>query len=290
MLYALLCSIALRPVKEWAVAQLDRSLADPRRSVLGALGALAALPLTALKDAWEEGRGVAAKWRQAVQEEFARRQAQIKRGTATSPRTPRTAAAAAAAATPGVAPSAMPSLAVYGHAAVKVLKSRRTSKKRRRARQALRRGHDGGSSLLFRWLFRAVAAWLLWEWVRDSWSATVQLVLLVFTAVVALGLVPLLLLTTNRYLGAAMFSPVKTPTASAARVRLPCCGLPCACPVCRRPLPPPPCPPTAAASHGGEPAQAAQQPAAGVAPQAALLHPLFRRQRRRRRHAGRRHT
>ena len=53
---------------------------------------------------------------------------------------------------------------------------------------------------------------------QDSWSATVQLVLLVGTAVVVLGLVPLLLLTTNRYLSSTMFSPVKTPTASTAQV------------------------------------------------------------------------
>ena len=53
---------------------------------------------------------------------------------------------------------------------------------------------------------------------QDSWSATVQLVLLVFTALVALGLVPLLLMTTNRFMGGSMFSPVKTPTASATQV------------------------------------------------------------------------
>ena len=52
---------------------------------------------------------------------------------------------------------------------------------------------------------------------QDSWSATVQLVLLIFTALVVLGLVPLVLLTTNR-LSSAMFSPVKTPTASAPQV------------------------------------------------------------------------
>jgi len=46
----------------------------------------------------------------------------------------------------------------------------------------------------------------------------VQVVLLVFTALLALGLVPLLLLTTNRYLASSMFSPVKTPTASATQV------------------------------------------------------------------------
>lgn len=153
MLYALLCSIALRPVKDWLVAHMDASLGDPRRSVGGALAALAALPLTAAVDAWEEARAILAKWRQAVQEEFQRRQAMLlKRGggegggaagaggatTPTSPRTPRTAAAAAAAAASGTAATAptaarttaaaamhtMPSLAVYGHAAVKVLKSR----------------------------------------------------------------------------------------------------------------------------------------------------------------------
>lgn len=53
---------------------------------------------------------------------------------------------------------------------------------------------------------------------QDSWSTTVQLALLVFTALLALGLVPLLLLASNRYLGSAMFSPVKTPTASATQV------------------------------------------------------------------------
>ncbi|EFN55069.1 hypothetical protein CHLNCDRAFT_134947 [Chlorella variabilis] len=243
MLYALLCSIALRPVKDWLVAHMDASLGDPRRSVGGALAALAALPLTAAVDAWEEARAILAKWRQAVQEEFQRRQAMLlKRGggegggaagaggatTPTSPRTPRTAAAAAAAAASGTAATAptaarttaaaamhtMPSLAVYGHAAVKVLKSRRTSKKRRKQRQLLRQRPPEGSSVLFRWLFRTCAAWLVWEWVRDSWSATVQLVLLVLTAVLAVGVVPLLLLTTNRYLGAAVFSPAKTPAAS----------------------------------------------------------------------------
>ena len=59
---------------------------------------------------------------------------------------------------------------------------------------------------------------------QDSWSATVQLVLLVFTALVVLGLVPLVLLTTNR-LSSAMFSPVKTPTASAPQVGLEQVGL-----------------------------------------------------------------
>lgn len=130
MLYALLCSIALRPVKDWLVSQLDTSLSDPRRSVAAALLQLAALPLTALVDAWEEGRGVLAKWRAAVQEEFQRRQAQLKRGAAAtpaSPHTPRTAAAAAAAAATAPRTDAlqtMPSLAMYGHAAVRVLKSR----------------------------------------------------------------------------------------------------------------------------------------------------------------------
>ena len=60
----------------------------------------------------------------------------------------------------------------------------------------------------------AAPAWLA----QDSWSATVQLVLLIFTSLVVLGLVPLLLLTTNR-LSSAMFSPVKTPTASVQQVR-----------------------------------------------------------------------
>lgn len=133
MLYALLCSIALRPVKEWLVAQLDASLADQKRSVGSALLGLAALPLNALVDAWEEGRAILAKWRQAVQEEFQRRQAALKRAAAAaaaatpgSPRTPRTAAAAAATAAKATAAplQTMPSLAVYGHAAVRVLKSR----------------------------------------------------------------------------------------------------------------------------------------------------------------------
>jgi hypothetical protein len=139
MLYALLCSIALRPVKDWLVAQLDASLADTRRSVGGALLVLAALPLTVLVDAWEEGRTILSKWRQTVQEEIQRRQAALLKraseagvggaaATPTSPRTPRTAAAAAAAGAPGprtpAAMRTMPSLAVYGQAAVKVLKSR----------------------------------------------------------------------------------------------------------------------------------------------------------------------
>ncbi|KAI3438020.1 hypothetical protein D9Q98_000463 [Chlorella vulgaris] len=243
MLYALLCSIALRPVKDWVVQQLERSLADPRRSLASAVVPLVSLPLTAMVDAWEEGRAILAKWRQAVQEEFQRRQAMLlKRGAGdgssgpgsarrpTSPCTPRTAAAATVAEADGapvggrLAPAAtalhtMPSLAVYGHAAVKVLKSRRTSKKRRKQRQLLllRRAPEG-SSVLFRWLFRSCAAWLLWEWVRDSWSTTVQVVLLVLTAVLAVGVVPLLLLTTNRYLAAAVFSPAKTPTVSASQV------------------------------------------------------------------------
>ncbi len=234
MLYALLCSIALRPVKEWLVGQLDASLADPRRSVGGALLGLAVLPLHALVDSWEEGRAILGKWRQAVQEEFQRRQAALRRSAAAaaaeaspaSPRTPRTAAAAASAARTSALPvHTMPSLAVYGHAAVRVLKSRwvkltgrapasacqlwqlghlaavqifkgpgertqywclwcgqsytccislseccrRTSKKRRRQRQQAKRAPEG-SSLLFRWLFRSVAAWLLWEWVRVSWG------------------------------------------------------------------------------------------------------------------------
>lgn len=183
MLYALLCSIALRPAKDALVARLDASLADPRRSLAGALLGLVALPLTTLADAWEEGRAVLRKWRAAVQEEFQRRQAQLRRGaqddggaaaaaTPASPCTPRTAAAAAAAsaAATGLHTGAMPSLAVYGHAAVRVLKSRRTSKKRRKARQAAKRAPEG-SNLLFRWLFRTCAAWLVWEWVRVSfWS------------------------------------------------------------------------------------------------------------------------
>lgn len=45
-----------------------------------------------------------------------------------------------------------------------------------------------------------------------------QVVLLVATALLALGLVPLLLLASNRYLGSSMFSPIKTPTASATQV------------------------------------------------------------------------
>ena len=136
MLYALLCSIALRPAKEALVQRLDRSLADARRPIGAALLALAALPLTALRDAYDEARAVLAKWRQAVAEEFARRQAQLKQrgepaaggagGAAapTSPRTPRTVAASAAATATKSALHTMPSLAVYGHAAVRVLKSR----------------------------------------------------------------------------------------------------------------------------------------------------------------------
>lgn len=132
MFYALLLSIALRPVKEWLVCQLDASLADPRRSVGAALLGLAVLPLNALVDAWEEGRAILGKWRQAVQEEFQRRQAALRRAAAAaadaspaSPRTPRTAAAAASAARASAMPvHTMPSLAVYGHAAVRVLKSR----------------------------------------------------------------------------------------------------------------------------------------------------------------------
>ncbi len=133
MLYALLCSVALRPAKDALVRHMDRSLADSRRSIGGALLALAALPLTALWDAYDEGRTVLAKWRQAVAEELTRRQAQLKhRGeqaggapaTPMSPRTPRSAAASAAASAPRTAMHTMPSLAVYGHAAVRVLKSR----------------------------------------------------------------------------------------------------------------------------------------------------------------------
>ena len=133
MLYALLCSVALRPAKDALVQHIDRSLADSRRSIGGALLALAALPLTALWDAYDEGRTVLAKWRQAVAEELSRRQAQLKhRGEAAvgapptpmSPRTPRSTAASAAASAPRTTMHTMPSLAVYGHAAVRVLKSR----------------------------------------------------------------------------------------------------------------------------------------------------------------------
>ena len=142
---------------------------------------------------------------------------------------------------------------------------------------------------------------------QDSWSATVQLVLLVGTAVVALGLVPLLLLllTTNRFLlTTVVFSPAKTPTAStaaaptgtaAARVRPPACRSTCLAfslpasllasgPLSLRPptsnvlsatADPPP--PAAAAAVGGP--QAARRPALPLPTQAPLLHALCGRQR-----------
>jgi hypothetical protein len=55
------------------------------------------------------------------------------------------------------------------HTHITRLCRRRTSKKRRKQRQLLllRRAPEG-SSVLFRWLFRSCAAWLLWEWVRVS--------------------------------------------------------------------------------------------------------------------------
>ena len=41
--------------------------------------------------------------------------------------------------------------------------------------------------------------------------------MLISTAVLALGILPLLYFTTNRYLGSSVFSPIKTPTASTAQ-------------------------------------------------------------------------
>jgi hypothetical protein len=43
------------------------------------------------------------------------------------------------------------------------------------------------------------------------WSATVQLVVLITTLVLAVGAVPLLYLSAHWYLGATVFSPLKTP-------------------------------------------------------------------------------
>eukprot|EP00887_Chlorella_sp_A99_P007660 scaffold20.g7660.t1 len=148
---------------------------------------------------------------------------------ADSPATPRAQTVAAGGAlgegaTPSVAfavppPQSMPTLALYAQAGLHALKSRRTSRKQRKQRQAARTPPVVASSVLFRWLLRACLALLVYEWVRDTWSTTVQLLVLVSTALLALGLLPLLYLTTHRCLGTSVFSPIKTPTAASTAKR-----------------------------------------------------------------------
>ena len=62
----------------------------------------------------------------------------------------------------------MPTLALYAQAGLRVLKSRRTSRKRRKQRAAARSKPVVASSVLFRWLLRACVGWLAYEWMRVS--------------------------------------------------------------------------------------------------------------------------
>ncbi|GAB4819140.1 hypothetical protein N2152v2_006186 [Parachlorella kessleri] len=239
MLYALLCSIALRGPKDWLVKRFDVRLSQDR-SVVWALLSVLALPLTALKETYEDARDLLLKWRQLVveyQQELAKRQAfrrsiSAPEATPASPRSPRLSAPAsprsplsrhatsdgltakpppayAYASAPATPTHTLPVLlSVYAKAGVKALKARRSSKKKRR--RAARRP-PVPSAVLFRWLFRAILVWTVYEWVWAAWSATVQLVVLATTLVLAVGAVPLLYLSAHWYLGATVFSPLKTP-------------------------------------------------------------------------------
>lgn len=211
ILWAFLCSVALRPPKEWLVRRLDIAL-SANYSVAWALISTLGYPIISLFEGFKEVKGVLSKWRrhaEGILDQQERQRMKV-RGNLMSKHTSLMKNVQASSSR----------FSAYAKAGLDVLQSRQTNKRRKKKSSAQKQASaKSQSTALLRWLLHGCVAWILFQWLTTAWSATLQLFILTLTCCLVLAGVPLLFFTTN-WLGSAVLSPLKTPMSPFTQKRL----------------------------------------------------------------------
>lgn len=181
MLYALLCSIALRGPKDWLVQQVEARLSQQGNVTLSLLAACMP-PYLAVRWLWREGRDAIAAFRAKVkdiQDEYQRNRVGLKsnivqlREGGVGPGTPPTSNSGGAESGPQggsksstAVPTRPMSLSIYAKAGLQTLHSRKDRARRRRRATSRVRAPSSASSRLLAWLFMLCLLWAGYEWIR----------------------------------------------------------------------------------------------------------------------------
>jgi predicted PurR-regulated permease PerM len=237
MLYAFLCSIALRGPKDWLVDHMDWHLRQDRSLIVASLTAIAP-PYITLQFIWAEVKDAAKVFRGKVKEVRDEYQRNMDRGRSKgnggavkyaeggaslqqhngeaaaaggSPRHPATA---------GQRHIHQPyALTVYAKAVLRTFTSRKEPKKRRkRAASALRKQSPSpASNKLLATLVILTIAWALIEWIRDSWSRTAHATIMTgITLVLSTLIFRSIWNKAAAMTSTSVSSPFKTPASAAA--------------------------------------------------------------------------
>jgi predicted PurR-regulated permease PerM len=195
MLYAFLCSIALRGPKDWIVDHLDWHLSQDRSFTVATLTAISP-PYITLKFIWSEAKDAAKAFNIKVKEIRDEYQRNMDRGrskvngsafdTEGDAALQQNGAVVAGGSPRRAATAPQPqlqqpfALTVYAKAGLRTLTSRKERKKRRKRAASAVRKHSPSpaSNKLLSTLVILTIAWALIEWIRDSWSRTAHTALM----------------------------------------------------------------------------------------------------------------
>jgi hypothetical protein len=166
MLYAFLCSVALRGPKDWMVQRLSARLAQPRSLALGLLAA-AATPWLFTHWLWHEACKAVAAFNEQVTEvrkDYQKKADKRRRSLDSKP-----SAVSGSQATPaaGVPTPRQPyNIILYAKAGLRTFTSRKNRRRRRRAGVwSTRRPAPPSSTRLLTWLVVTCAVWSIHEWI-----------------------------------------------------------------------------------------------------------------------------
>lgn len=233
MLYAFLCSIALRGPKDWLVEHMDWHLGQDRSLIVATLTVIAP-PYITLQFIWAEAKDAAKAFKIKVKEIRDEYQRNMERGNKVNKTLigerdsllQQNGAAAGAGGSPRH-PTTAPqpqlqqpyALTVYAKAGLRTFTSRKERKKRRkRAASAVRKPSPiPASNRLVTALVVLTIVWALVEWIRDSWSRTAHAALMTgITLTLSTIIFRSILNRTAAGTNMSVSSPAKTPAGAAA--------------------------------------------------------------------------
>jgi predicted PurR-regulated permease PerM len=233
MLYAFLCSIALRGPKDWLVEHMDWHLRQDRSLIVATLTVIAP-PYITLQFIWAEAKDVVKAFKLKVKEIRAEYQRNMERGRKVNgiigdesdsllQQNGGAAGAGESSRHPATAPQPQLqqpyALTVYAKAGLRTFTSRKERKKRRKRAASAVRKHSPipASNKLLTALVVLTIAWTLIEWIRDSWSRTAHAALMTgITLTLSTILFRSILNRAAAMTNIAVSSPAKAPTSAAA--------------------------------------------------------------------------
>jgi len=237
MLYAFLCSIALRGPKDWLVEHMDLHLRQDRSLIIATLTVISP-PYITLQFIWAEAKDAVKAFKIKVKEirdEYRRNMERGRKVTgflgdesdSLSQLNGGAAGAGGSSQHPATAPQPQPqqpyALTVYAKAGLRTFTSRKDRKKRKKRAASAVKKHSPvpASSKLVTALVVLTVAWALIEWIRDSWSRTAHAALMTgITLTLSTIIFRSILNRAAAMTHMSVSSPAKTPNSAASGRRV----------------------------------------------------------------------